>query len=149
MEEITLSAPEGEPWSSTRSTPLGEESVATPITELRDRLQQHFAELVKRRDRWALTSATRRQRRDEFDNQLKILSKAIASEIARPIGDRRCRMEVRTRVYAATTDLISAVAGDCTLTARRTRSAARRRALLFGVALGTFALLATHRYLSA
>lgn len=139
MEEITLSIPGALPESPARSTRNTTES-GRPADPL-ERLARAYQTAARSRDRLAMTERSRRRRHESFELQLKRHIKAVASEAADAVPDRRGRAEVRTRTYGAMMELVRLAAHDQLRTVLRFRRMLRR-AFAAG-AVGATALLVT------
>jgi hypothetical protein len=123
MEEITLSVPRTLP--DRQEAPARNETGSPQAPVELERLARGFLAAARSRDRPALTDRHRRQRQENFELRLKGLIKPVASETADLIADRRCRIEVRTRIYAAMMVMARVSAQDQVRTVRRCRRALR------------------------
>lgn len=138
MEEITLSTP-------TDKHPNDDgEGGLTPEASLRLRLQSEFLRHLKRRDRFTLTSRSRRRQAD-FEVALKNLVKQAATDICHPIPDRQSRHQVRVRAYAGLMEMGILVTQDRDALVARLRTARRQCLILALTTAATITLLAVTR----
>jgi hypothetical protein len=137
IEEITLSVPGEESVSAENGSSNGGRSAPhRGDTAIDCDFVRGYREILRERDRFALSRRGRERRQHNFEIAFKSLVKNLAREATSTIPNRPAKLSARTRIYISLIELAGAVAED-----HRQSMASARRVLLSAIGVGTIGVL--------
>ena len=137
IQNINMSVPVGVPRVDNSS----DEDVASEAAEVQQIIHNVVAAWQSRcRPSWK--NATRRQRRLEFDRDMKAAVKRLSVSVASVVEEREARASVRVRVYSDLRALVDSLEHQLTAAERRHRNRWRWMLLGFGAVFALTAIIA-------